>query len=276
MTWWWSSGPTWSPRPPPNTAPAVGALPAVLLPLAQDPAHSALCLDFDGTLSPIVADPVGARPWPGVPALLARLAARFAVVAVISGRPADFLHQVLGSPPGVTLIGLYGLGQVGPDAGPWASVISASVARARAEAPPGVYVEPKGFTVTLHWRNAPEAGPWVTAFAADEGRQRGLIVHPGRMSLELRPPLEVDKGTVVRSLVEGMRAVAVFGDDLGDLPAFAAVTSLAARGVAVARVAVIDAESDDRVRAQADLEVQGPAGAVALLDQLAREAVVSG
>ena len=101
-------------------------------------------------------------------------------------------------------------------------MIAAAVDRARAEAPAGVYVEPKGLTVTLHWRNAPETGPWAHAFAAREEAGRGLRVYPGRMSLELRPPLDVDKGTVVRSLAEGMRAVAVFGDDLGDLPAFEA------------------------------------------------------
>jgi trehalose 6-phosphate phosphatase len=254
----------------------MGALPEILLPLARDPGHSALCLDFDGTLAGIVPDPVGARPWPGVTALLARLATRFALVAVISGRPADFLHEVLGSPAGVTLIGLYGLGQVGPDARPWEPVIADVVARARAEAPAGVYVEPKGLTVTLHWRNAPETGPWVSSFAAREELGTGVRVHPGRMSLELRPPLDVDKGTVVRSLVEGMRAVAVFGDDLGDLPAFDALAELAAQGVAVARIAVIDAESDDRVAAQADLVVEGPAGAVALLEQLAEAIPIRG
>ena len=254
----------------------MGALPEILLPFAEDPGHSALCLDFDGTLSPIVSDPVGARPWPGVPALLARLATRFAVVAVISGRPADFLHEVLGSPAGVTLVGLYGLGQVGPDARPWEPVIAAVVDRARAEAPSGIYVEPKGLTVTLHWRHAPETGAWAHEFAAREEAGHGLQVHPGRMSLELRPPLQVDKGTVVRSLVEGMQAVAVFGDDLGDLPAFDAVAELAARGVAVARVAVIDAESDELVAARSDLVVEGPAGAVALLEQLAQAASISG
>jgi trehalose 6-phosphate phosphatase len=253
----------------------MGALPEILLPFANDPGHSALCLDFDGTLAAIVPDPVGARPWPGVTALLARLAARFALVAVISGRPADFLLEVLGSPPGVRLIGLYGLGQVGPDARPWEPVIAATVARARAQAPDGVYVEPKGLTVTLHWRNAPEAGAWAHEFAAREEAGGGVRVYPGRMSLELRPPIDVDKGTVVRSLVEGMRAVAVFGDDLGDLPAFEAVAELAPRGVAVARVAVIDAESDDRVAAASDLVVSGPAGAVTLLEQLA-EAALSG
>jgi trehalose 6-phosphate phosphatase len=246
----------------------VGALPELLLPLTRDPRHSALCLDFDGTLSAIVPDPVGARPWPGVTALLAGLAARFGLVAVISGRPVDFLHEVLGSPAGVTLIGLYGLGQVGPDARPWEPAVVAAVQRARAEAPSGVYVEPKGLTVTLHWRQAPEAGPWAAAFAEAEERRGGLRSHPGRLSLELRPPLNVDKGTVVRDLVVGMKAVAVFGDDLGDLPAFDAARELAAAGVAVALVAVTDAESDARVAAAADLIVEGPAGAVALLEQL--------
>ena len=253
----------------------MGALPEILLPFSKDPGHSALCLDFDGTLSAIVSDPVGARPWSGVPALLARLATRFALVAVISGRPPDFLHEVLDSPAGVILIGLYGLGQVGPDARPWEPVMAGVADRARAEAPTGIYVEPKGLTVTLHWRNAPETGAWAQQFAAREEAAHGLVVHPGRMSLEFRPPVDVDKGTVVRSLVEGMRAVAVFGDDLGDLPAFDAVAELGTLGVAVARVAVIDAESDDRVAAQSDLVVEGPQGAVRLLEQLAEEAAVS-
>ncbi len=166
----------------------MGGLPEILLPFAEDPGHSALCLDFDGTLAAIVSDPVAARPWPGVPELLARLAARFALVAVISGRPADFLHEVLGSPAGVRLIGLYGLGEVGPDARPWEPLIADVADRARAEAPTGIYVEPKGLTVTLHWRHAPETGAWAHAFAVREEAARGLRVYQGRMSLELRPP----------------------------------------------------------------------------------------
>jgi pyruvate kinase len=46
--------------------------------------------------------------------------------------------------------------------------------------------------------------------------------------------------------------------------------------VAVARVAVIDAESDELVAARSDLVVEGPAGAVALLEQLALAASISG
>jgi trehalose 6-phosphate phosphatase len=256
----------------------VGGLPDLLVPLAESPRRSALCLDFDGTLSPIVGDPVAARPLPGVPDLLARLASHLGLVAVISGRPVSFLQSVLASPRGVRLIGLYGLEEIGPDgtrsvtadAAPWEAVITDVVDLARAEAPPGIYVEPKGLTVTLHWRHAPEAADWVASFAAQQAGARGLAVHPGRRELELRPPLAVDKGTVVRTLAGGFAAVAAFGDDIGDLPAFDALGDLARMGVAVVRVAVVDDESPAVVAERADLVVEGAPGAVALLQLLAQ------
>ena len=69
-----------------------------------------------------------------------------------------------------------------------------------------------------------------------------------------------------------MQAVAVFGDDLGDVPAFAAAAELATEGVPAIRVAVVDDESAPEVAANADMAVQGPAGALALLEQLAEAA----
>ena len=242
----------------------VRALPTPLYELAADPTHSALFLDFDGTLAAIVDDPVGARPLPGVPALLAQLAAEFALVAVISGRPTAFLRDVLGAPAGVELVGLYGLERAlvaSGDAAQWAAVIDAVVAEARAGAPTGVYVEPKGLTVTLHWRHAPEARGWVEAFVTQVAAAHGLAVHSGRMELELRPPVQVDKGTVVRQLAgeQGgrLRQVAVFGDDLGDLPAFDEVGRLGtpAAPVTAVRVAAVDGESPDGGGQAADLSV---------------------
>jgi len=181
---------------------AAAPLPAPFWRMAAAPAQSALFLDFDGTLAAIVEDPTGARPLPGVPALLAELARTFALVAVVSGRPTAFLAAVLGEPAGVTLAGLYGLERAlrGPEHAAWAAVVDDVVAEARAEAPPGVYVEPKGLTVTLHWRRAPEQRDWVLAFAERQHEQRDLAVHEGRTERELRPPLPVDKGTVVRAL----------------------------------------------------------------------------
>ena len=59
---------------------------------------SALCLDLDGTLAPIVDDPNEARPLPGTVVLLGHLAARFAAVALLSGRPAEYLAKHVAAP----------------------------------------------------------------------------------------------------------------------------------------------------------------------------------
>jgi trehalose 6-phosphate phosphatase len=53
--------------------------------LAAGADQVALCLDFEGTLSPIVDDPEAARPLAGVVELLGPLADRYAAVALISG-----------------------------------------------------------------------------------------------------------------------------------------------------------------------------------------------
>ncbi len=205
-------------------------------------------------------------------------------MAVVSGRPTAFLDEVLGSAKGVLLVGLYGLERAlrGPEHDRWAAVINAVVAEATATAPPGVYVEPKGLTVTLHWRHALDQKDWVVAFVEREHAARGLAIHEGRHERELRPPIEVDKGTVVRSLADEyarrLSAVAAFGDDKGDLPAFDALEALRApdgRPLHAVRVAAVDPESPPEVAAHADLTVAGAAGAVALLRTLAEAARAS-
>ena len=253
-------------------------LPQALVPLAAAPTRSALFLDFDGTLAAIVADPRDARPLPGVPTLLRELAAEFELVAVISGRPTSFLAEALGSPERVTLAGLYGLERAlsGADLRTWSEVIDEVVAEAEATAPPGVYVEPKGLTTTLHWRNAPAQKEWVISFAERAAAEHNLLVHQGRHERELRPPLQVDKGTVVRSLAADMTGqldnAAAFGDDIGDLPAFEALTALTSSDgepLYTVRVAAVDTESPSQVADAADLTVAGATGAVALLRTLA-------
>ena len=186
---------------------------ALLAPLLVDPTATALITDFDGTLSPIVVDPAAARPLDGVPDLLDRLARRFGVVAVVSGRPAGFLveHLTAGPVAGasrVHLVGLYGMEEAGPDGSvrladgrhPWLPVVAEVADPARGRRPGGVLVEVKGAAVTVHWRRVPEAEAWVAGQVAEAAARTGLVRHPGRASVELRPPLGIDKGTVVRDL----------------------------------------------------------------------------
>ena len=71
-------------------------------------------------------------------------------------------------------------------------------------------------------------------------------------------------------LVEGCSAACYLGDDLGDLPAFAALARLASEhGLATVSVAVVDQESAPEVAEAADAVVSGPGQALILLRWLA-------
>ena len=188
-----------------------------------------------------------------------------------------YLVGALGDVPGVHLAGLYGMETVGADGAvhhppgveAWRPVVDEVTRAAMVGAPPGADVEGKGLSVTLHWRRAPEAEAWAVELAGRETARTGLVAQPGRMAIELRPPVHADKGTVVERLGRGHAVVACFGDDLGDLPAFAALARLEADGALVARVAVADAESPTELVAAADLVVEGPHEAVRLLRAVA-------
>jgi trehalose 6-phosphate phosphatase len=69
----------------------------------------------------------------------------------------------------------------------------------------------------------------------------------------------------------GARAVVVIGDDLGDLPAFAAVADLVAEGHDGLRIAVRSDEAPSALLAEADVVLDGPAGVLDLLRHLAME-----
>lgn len=175
-------------------------------------------------------------------------------------------------------MGLYGLevatedGRIVPDpeATHWRPVVDEVVDRLRSGAPAGALVESKGLAVTVHWRTAPSAEPWATEAVAAEATRTGLQPHAGRCSLELRPPLAIDKGSVTAHLLEGRSAGCYLGDDLGDLPAFAALSRSAAdRGTATVAVAVADDESAPEVLDAADIVVRGPSEAFAALSWLA-------
>lgn len=244
-----------------------------LAPFAERPALAAVVLDFDGTLSPIVDVAAEARPVDGAVELLDRLAGRLGLVAVMSGRPVDFLRPLL--PPSVVLSGLYGLEVVRdgvrsdlPGAGAWREVV-ADVARISVDrGPQGMVVEPKGLSLTLHYRTRPDVAPAVVAWAETQAARSGLVARPAKMSVELHPPIAADKGTALEALTAGLAAVCYAGDDQGDLPAFDALDRLAAAGVHTLRVAVVSPEAPPELVERADLLVDDPAGLVDLLRRL--------
>ncbi len=238
--------------------------------LRAAPHRTALLLDFDGTLAPVVNDPSRAVPLPGVADALIGLSAGFGVVAVISGRPITHLRAHL--PPEPTLVGLYGLEQVRagevithPEAAQWGRVIDDVAAAAEAELPSGVGVEHKGLSLTLHVREHPDLASVVAAWADAAAQRTGLLVRSARMSTELHPPVAVDKGTAVASLLRDVEVACFIGDDVGDLPAFDALDAFAARGGTAIRLVVQSAELDEGMRARADALLAGPPAVLDLL-----------
>jgi len=155
---------------------------------------------------------------------------------------------------------------------PWLPIVAAAREAAERSVPAGVGLEDKTVSLTIHWRNAPGAAGWATGFAESQSDRVGLRHRFGRMSVELMPPVDVDKGSVVSAVGKPTRAACYFGDDIGDLEAFKALDRLARTGAVTVRVAVADAESPPQVLARADMIVEGPSEACRLLRVLARRA----
>lgn len=273
--------------PTPMTQAGRDGLDAIL----ANSAGAVVALDFDGTLAPIVADPEQARAHPDTLPALSALAPDIASVAVLTGRPADVAVRLGGFAGVPGLEHLVVLGHYGTER--WDAVtgtVSApaphpGVAAVRDELPgfleqfgawQGTWIEEKGRAVAVHTRRAADPQAAFEALReplADLATRHGLIVEPGRLVLELRPP-GMDKGVALGKYVRetGATSVLYAGDDLGDLPAFAAVDKLRQNGIP--GLLVCSGNSSEQVTQlseRADLVVDGPAGVVRLLAAVAAQ-----
>ena len=223
----------------------------LLEPLSSEPGRAAILLDVDGTLAPIVARPELAEVPEPTRVELRRLAGRYALVACISGRTGADAYGLVGV-DGIVYVGVHGL-ELARDADAWRAPLRTFAA---VDWP---WIEDKGLTVAFHWREAPdeEAARAELEAVASQAEAVGLEARWGRKVLELRPPVDADKGTAVRALLaeHGLRRGLYAGDDTTDLDAF---RGLDGSEIAV-RVAVASAEAPAGLRDAADLVVESPA-----------------
>ncbi|HEY5059006.1 MAG TPA: trehalose-phosphatase [Gaiellaceae bacterium] len=236
---------------------------ALLERLASAPGDAALFLDFDGVLAPIVARPDDARLPPETRVELERLAGRYALVSVVSGRASDDLRARVDI-PGIVLVGSHGL-ELHPEAENWRR----RIADFAAEAPwPAEHTELKGLTVAFHYRLEADEGAAVSALEGLAGRARelGLNARFGRKVLEVLPPVGANKGTAVRSLLDeiGLARALVAGDDATDLDSFRALDELECS----VRVALVSDESPAALAEHADIVLTGTGAFLQLLRRL--------
>ena len=230
-----------------------------LRPLTEAPERSAIFLDVDGTLAPIVERAEDAAVPDETRDLLEEHADRYALVACVSGRAAEDARRLVGLPQ-LTYAGSHGAEvlepgkpvRILPAFAEWADRVHAFVESHDV----GARIEDKGPIVAYHFRGEDDLEPALRE-VADEAEREGFITHWGRKVLEIRPGVEVNKGMAVSELANGLTSLYA-GDDVTDLDAFA---------VADVTVGVLSDEGPREI-AEADVVVDGPAGLVEVLRAL--------
>lgn len=261
-----------------------------LEPLRADPLHSAVLLDIDGTLAPIVRHAEDAHVPEATRTLLIEIAKRYGVVGCISGRQASTARQIvaIGS---IAYVGNHG-GEllapgatsviVAPELAEWTERVQRFVRSAYTQERMRLRIrmEDKGAIVALHWRGVPdeEAAAAAVAELAKVAEQEGFAVHWGRKVLEVRPPVSFDKSVGIEQLLEQgaqedgepLVGAVYVGDDVTDLDAFRGLRELGARTElkTVVCVAVNSEEAPPALVEQADLVVDGQSGVRGLLEAL--------
>jgi len=128
----------------------------------------------------------------------------------------------------------------------------------------GCWIEDKGITFSVHFRGSPRpdhALRYLEAQITPKLDRAGLSWSFGRMVLEVRPPVPIDKGSAIKRL-RGRRRITELlyvGDDRTDLDAFREATI---------RIAVRSPEAPRELIEAADACVDGPESVVELLAQL--------
>ncbi|MEA2468642.1 MAG: trehalose 6-phosphate phosphatase [Thermoleophilaceae bacterium] len=248
------------------------------MPVTQDPPRAGIFLDIDGTLAPIVGRAEDAHVPEKTSVLLGGIARRYGCVACVSGRAAAEARRLVGV-GGIVYAGSHGAELLEPGSSKaivlpafadWAPRVQEFV-RARDERDVRllrVRIEDKGPIVALHWRGVPDEDAARTRLegVAQEAEDEGLAIHWGRKVLEIRPPVEVNKGQAVTELARrhDLQAALFAGDDATDLDAFDALDALPA----AVRVGVRSDEGPAAIVERADLVVDGPEGFAAVLEAL--------
>ena len=266
--------------------PTAETLAEVLRPLTEDPGRSAIMIDVDGTLAPIVERAQDARVPEKSSRLLGALARRYALVACISGRGALDTRRLVGV-GGIAYAGSHGAellepGDSKPTVLPAFETWTARVAEFAAERDTHglrnlrVRIEDKGPIQAFHWRGAPDEDAARTRVQAigQEAETDGFLIHWGRKVLEVRPPVPVNKGQAVEELLRRTpeaRAAMYAGDDATDLDAWDALDRMLEDGRldARVRVGVASDEGPAPIVERADVVVEGIPGFAEVLDILA-------
>jgi trehalose 6-phosphate phosphatase len=259
-------------------------LEALLEPLRGDPERSAVLLDVDGVLAPIVAQPDDAHMPETTRRPLIEVARRYGTVACVSGRRASDARRIvaLGT---IAYLGNHGSEVLRPGATApelnrelqaWTRRVQSFMRDAYDDELKRLRVrlEDKEAIGALHWRGVPDeaAAERAIGAVAERAEAAGYKTHWGRKVVEIRPPVRIDKGAGIVGLLRDSDLVAALyvGDDRTDLDAFRGLGELVEMGRlgTAVRVGVRSDEGPEELEEAADAMVDGTDGVRALLTAL--------
>ena len=249
--------------------------------LAHSP--SGLITDVDGTIAHITDSPEETTVSQRCRSALSILVSRLALVAVLTGRGARLARDMV-DVDGAVYRGNHGMEtwrdgrlEVRDDASEYAPAIHALAERLRSSpAAPGLLVEDKGVSASLHYRLSQEperARALILEELARSPEANGMVITEGKLVVEVRPPVRVDKGTSLRELAQehGLRSMICMGDDTTDVDAFVALHSLTAEGACDGlAIGVMGDDTPAAVEREADLLLRGVGEVELLLEWMAR------
>ncbi len=255
-----------------------------LEPIRSDPDRGAVLLDIDGTLAPIVRHAADAHVPEATRTLLIEIAKRYGVVGCVSGRRAATARQIVAIGT-LAYVGNHGgellrpgstRPEVDPELATWAVRVRTFAARALTADYQRLRIrgEDKDAIAAFHWRGAPDeqAAQDAVEQIAKRAQDEGLAVHWGRKVLEVRPPVPLDKGIGIATLLRGSpaRSAVYVGDDSTDLDAFRGLRELVQSGMLESAlcVAVDSDEAPAELAREADLTLDGTSGVRELLEAL--------
>ena len=238
---------------------------------------------MDGTIAPITATPEETVVSPRCRSALTALVPRLALVAVLTGRAAATAREMV-DVGGAVYRGNHGLEtwrdgelEVREEAQQHAAAIHAIAERLRLSLDtPGLLVEDKGVSASFHYRLSPEPERARAAILESLARSPDaghMVVTEGKLVVELRPPVRVDKGTSLRELAQEhrLRGVVCLGDDTTDVDAFVALHALIEEGACDGlAIGILGENTPEAVSKEADLVARGVEEVEELLEWLAR------
>lgn len=246
--------------------------------LRSEPRGTGFFLDFDGTLAPVVPDPGSAQIAPGGRSALEALAARYRIVAMISGRGATDLQRRVGA-DGPRYFGLYGAEEMHGS-----ELIQASMApewrkRARRLAQEagkfieesglgGCEVEYKDLAVSIHYRKRSEPDPpeQLRRWAEGNAARISFRVGVGRKVLEIKPDSVSKAGVFKRLAVQsGVKNAVIAGDDSADVEMMEAAPDLILGHLL--RVGISSSEGPKGMVESTELQLSSPAELITLLER---------